>query len=382
MHILHISSDFSNTPVHANLYKELDKLGVEQTVFNPIRVQKQNTIGRNEFEADHTRFVYAPVVKPYHHYVYHIKRMAVFLALQKKVDLKKIDLVHATTLFTDGGLAYKIYKKYHIPYVLAIRSTDINGFLDKLPNTYPAARKILRNAEMLFFISKALMEKFANHKVIMPLLPEIKDKMLLVPNGIDEYFLNHINHEACTGHKVLYVGNFSANKNVKRLGDAVLRLREDNALQDISLTLVGGGQDVGDEVKKMIESNPGIFNYVGPIYDKEKICEVFYSHSVFAMPSIAETFGLVYLEALSQNLPVVYTKGQGIDGLFDESVGVGVNPLSVNDITEALRTIINNHERFSNKTIDFEKFRWSHVAEVYMSFYNELMKKIKTLWVY
>ena len=96
------------------------------------------------------------------------------------------------------------------------------------------------------------------------------------------------------------------------------------------------------------------------------------------MPSLAETFGLVYLEALSQNLPVVYTKGQGIDGLFDESVGIGVNPLSVEDIAEALRTILENQELFSNKTIDFEKFRWCHVAEIYLSFYNELMKKDKT----
>ena len=53
------------------------------------------------------------------------------------------------------------------------------------------------------------------------------------------------------------------------------------------------------------------------------------SCSVFAMPSIFETFGLVYLEALSQNLPVVYTKGQGIDGMFDNTVGIGVDPLSV-----------------------------------------------------
>lgn len=377
MHILHISSDFSNTSVHANLYKELDKLGVEQTVFNPIRVQSQNSIGRNEFEADHTRFVYAPVVKPYHRYVYHIKRLTIFHELQKKVDLKKVDLVHASTLFTDGGQAYKIFRKYHIPYVVAVRTTDISGFLDNLPNTYPAARKILRNAEMLFFISKALMDKFANHKVIKPLLPEIKDKMLLVPNGIDEYFLNHISNEPISGHKVLYLGNFSANKNVKRLGEAILRLREDNALSDVSLTLVGGGQDAGDEVKKMIESNHDVFNFVGPIYDKERICEVFRSHSVFAMPSITETFGLVYLEALSQNLPVVYTKGQGIDGLFDESVGVGVNPLSVDDIAKAVKTIIENREHYSNTTIDFEKFRWKHVAEVYLSFYNELMKNDK-----
>ena len=32
------------------------------------------------------------------------------------------------------------------------------------------------------------------------------------------------------------------------------------------------------------------------------------------MPSTGETFGLVYIEALSQSLPIIYTKGDGVYG--------------------------------------------------------------------
>lgn len=32
------------------------------------------------------------------------------------------------------------------------------------------------------------------------------------------------------------------------------------------------------------------------------------------MPSFKETFGLVYAEALSRFIEVIYTKGQGFDG--------------------------------------------------------------------
>lgn len=372
MHILHISNDFSNTKVHANLYKHLDKLGVEQTIFNPIRVEKRNTIGRNEFDAEHTRFVYADVVKPFHRYVYHIKQQAVYHSLKKKVNLKEIDMVHAATLFSDGGVAYRIYKKYHIPYVVAVRGTDINGFLNKLPNTWIMGRKILCNAKVIFFISKALMDEFANHKVIQPILPDIKDKMMLVPNGIEDYFLDHVNHEPRVGHKVLYVGDFSPNKNVVRLCEAVIQLRKEDGFEDTTLTIVGGGKAVGDGVQTMIDSHPDCIKFLGPIYDKDKLCEVFRSNFVFAMPSFSETFGLVYMEALSQNLPVVYTKGQGIDGLFDEMVGIGVNPASVDDIKNAIKTILASPKKYSNTSIDFEKFRWSYVAEKYMSLYNNL----------
>ena len=357
MRILHISADFSNTTVHSNLYKQLDKLGIEQIIFNPIRIQKRNTIGRNEFLGAHTRFVYADVVKPFHRYTYHIKRWAIFHALQKKVDLKGVDMVHATSLFTDGGQAYKIYKKYHIPYIVAVRTTDISGFLEKLPNTWVAGRKILKNARMVFFISKALMDKFTNHKVIKPILPKIKDKMLLVPNGIDDYFIDNVCHEPHSGHKVLYVGNFSNNKNVFRLSQAVLELRKEDGFRDVSLTLVGGGKATGNDVQLMIDTHPDAIQFLGPIYDKDMLCKMFRSHSVFAMPSIAETFGLVYLEALSQNLPVVFTKGQGIDGLFDDTIGIGVNPASVEDIQNAIKTILATPDKYSNSSIDFEKFR-------------------------
>lgn len=373
MKILHIASDFSNTKVHSNLVKELDRLGVEQVVFNPIRTIRRNTIGKNEFPAQHTQFVYADVVKPYHHYMYHVKQHCLFRALQKRIDVTTINLIHAATLMTDGGVAYKIYKKYHIPYVVSLRNTDINGFLDKMPHTWYDARKILLNAQRIFFISQGLKEKFENHKVIRSILPQIRSKFVLMPNGIDDYYLSNIQRKPREGHKVIYIGDFSNNKNVVRLGNAILQIRQERGLEDVSLTLVGGGRNENDGVEKMVSSYPDVFRYAGKIYDKAKLSSLMREHRVFAMPSINETFGLVYLEALSQNLPVLYTKGQGIDGLFDDTVGIGVNPLSVREIADALKAMLLDVEKYSNKSVDFEAFRWSNIAEKYREHYRDLL---------
>ena len=91
------------------------------------------------------------------------------------------------------------------------------------------------------------------------------------------------------------------------------------------------------------------------------------------MPSIHETFGLVYIEALSQNLPVVFTKGQGIDGLFDESVGVGVNAFSVEEISEAIKKILKNPKGYNNKQICFNDFNWDIIAGKYNNYYHEII---------
>ena len=47
------------------------------------------------------------------------------------------------------------------------------------------------------------------------------------------------------------------------------------------------------------------------------------------MTSLGESFGLTYAEAMSQGVPVIYSKGQGFDGQFKEGVvGYHVDPLS------------------------------------------------------
>lgn len=373
MHILHISNDFCGSKVHTTLFQGLAKQGIRQTIYCPVR--SADDIGKNAFKSDNTKIIYDFVIKSYHQYVYHIKRSAMFKSLQEKVDLNDIDLCHAATWFSDGGQAYLINKKYHIPYVVAVRNADINVFLNVLPNTWVAGIKILLKAEKIFFISKALMEKFSNHVIIKPILSKIQAKMVLIPNGIDDYYLDNINHVSHISHKLLYVGDFSNNKNVVRLGEAVLSLKKEDGFNDLNLTLVGGGRNTDDSIQKMIEGHPGTFTYLGPIYEKNRLCEVFNNHGLFAMPSIYETFGLVYLEALSQNLPVVYTRGQGIDGLFDDTVGIGVNPLSEKEISQAIKTILSYPDYYSNKSVDFEQFRWSRIVLRYCNFYHELIRQ-------
>lgn len=369
MKILHICNDFSASKVHASLYQKLDALDVEQTIFSPVR--DASLIGNNVFKSLHTDFVYANVVKPYHKYVYHLKRKHVFSEMLKRVDVRQFNLCHATTLLTDGGLAYLLNKKYHIPYFVAVRSTDINVFFDLMPHTWFSAKKILLHAERIFFISKALQKQFKEHRAVRSVIPQIKDKMVLIPNGIDDFFLDRVHHRSHTGHGIIYVGDFSSNKNVVRLGEAVLKLKKEQQFHDIMLTIVGGGHDNSNSVQKMISNHPDTMNYVGKIYDKEKLCSLYSNNRVFAMPSILETFGLVYLEALSQNLPVLYTKGQGIDGLFSESIGIAVNPLSVDEIAISLRRLLID-EKYSNAGVDFSRFRWDAIAHKYLEYYKRI----------
>ena len=80
----------------------------------------------------------------------------------------------------------------------------------------------------------------------------------------------------------------------------------------------------------------------------------------------------MYIEALSQGLPVIYTKGQGIDGFFEENtVGVSVNPLDVNSIVNKIEWLIENADSISTKSEKIlPSFDWEVISYTYQNLYN------------
>src|SRR5690606_11180955 len=101
--------------------------------------------------------------------------------------------------------------------------------------------------------------------------------------------------------------------------------------------LIGGGGNVHSEVLKQVDLYKDIMTYHGKIFDLSKLKEHFENADIFAMPSKAETFGLVYVEAMLQGLPILYTANEGIDGFYQEKIGEKVSKKAdVLEIQQAL----------------------------------------------
>lgn len=375
MKVLHICNDFTGSKVHSNLYYQLDRIGVEQIVYTYFR--NRENVGKNCFDAHNTIFIYSTVLKPKHRILYHQKISAVYGDLLKNIKPEEITLSHATTLFSDGAIAYKLYKKYGIPYVVTVRKTDISEFMAVAPHTWQMGVNVLKNASKICFISKAPKEKFCKHFLIKRILGEIEGKFVIQPNGIDNYWLNNIRTDRPANNKqILYVGKFDINKNVLRLIDAVVSLQK--KYPDISLHLVGGGGERERAVVERVKKHSDILVYHGPVYDKDALKEIYSGCSIFAMPSIHETFGLVYIEALSQGLAVLFTKGQGIDGLLDSLVGESVNAFSTKSISDALSKMIDGRENYNTiEMVDYKQFSWDIIAERYAKIYKSVGSRIK-----
>ena len=368
--ILHITNDFNLTKVHKHLYMQLDKLGVDQKIFIPRRNTQQ--IGNNHFEFNSSlsEYIYSKKINIIHRIFFPYKISYLYNSLLQNTNLDDIQLTHATTLFSDGALAYKLYENYNIPYIVAVRNTDINFYFKKRKELIPLGLKILKNASKIIFISESNKKSFLNLESIKDIKNSILSKIIVINNGIDEFWLNnkekYVSKEA---YKFLFIGRFDNNKNVENLIDSLNIVRQQMNFP-ITLDLIGG---TGNRHEKIIQKAKDFnwINYHGEIFNKDQIKEIFKTANYFSMISHTETFGLVYLEALSQGKPILYTKGQGVDGMFNFEIGEAVNSTDINDICRKINLLIKKNYSSIN-SIRFEDFSWPLIAEKYKNLYKNV----------
>lgn len=204
----------------------------------------------------------------------------------------------------------------------------------------------------------------------MGIRDRIKLKSMVIPNGIDDFWHNNLSLSSKSDHNIIYAGNFSKNKNTLRLVKAVLNLK--NSIPDIHLDLVGDNGAQEKKILKLVAKYPQILSYHGRVTDNEKMKQLYQRNSLFAMPSKSETFGLVYIEALSQGLKVVWSRGEAIDGMFSQNIGESVNPYKQSDIEAVIKKLIANENYETLNITDFEQFRWSVIANKYLKLYKSI----------
>ena len=139
----------------------------------------------------------------------------------------------------------------------------------------------------------------------------------------------------------------------------------------IKYTVVGKILD--KKIYRQIKDLPYV-QYI-PHTSKENLLDIYRENDIFVMPSVTETFGLVYAEAMSQGLPVIYTRGQGFDGQFEEGeVGYSVNAMFTEELADKIILIGNNYNEISKRCIRLvDKFNWSTISNEYLKIYVSIM---------
>lgn len=370
--ILHINSYFYESIFYQNLFNKQISNGEEISVFVPAN-NHDNIDKYKDLPYVSINNIYNKMDR----FFYHHKQRKIIKTLEEEYTISEFDLIHAHSVFTNGYSALKMYKKYNIPYIVAVRNTDINIFFRRMPHLRNVGIEILKNAKKIVYISPAYMYNGLTNYVSKELFDSLLRKSVVIPNGLDQFWLDNTNYKydkvrSMTKLNVLTVGKICKLKNMAKVAEACQILKGEGV--DVQLTVVGKIED-----KRVAKKIAGYdFVKIFPFMPKEDLIDIYRASDIFVLPSLRETFGLVYAEAMTQAIPVIYTKNQGFDGQFEEGeVGFSVNPQDSKDIVKAIKCCINNRDELKENCIRLcRKFSWDLIVMEYHKIYEDCFNTI------
>lgn len=368
MKVLHINCNYITTVLHQTMIETLDKTGVESTVFVPTHNKELAVIYPNQ------NVLVKECFKRLDRLHFLRKQKRIINSIESSVDVKQYDCIHAYTVFTDGNCAMELSKLYDCPYVVAVRDTDVNCFFKYMPHLRKRGVEIMKSASAVFFLSPSYKETVIEKYVPEEMKQELLSKTYIIPNGINDFwFQNDIQRDYSLTEKrirqkqvkAIYVGRISRRKNITATQKALELLTKEG--WSVEFAVVGGIDDKAEFRKVIKDKNT---KYI-PKKAMLELVDIYKNYDVFIMPSHTETFGLVYAEAMSQGLPVIYTRNQGFDKQFSEGyVGYAVNDKDVKSIASAIKSIAARYEEISLSAINgSKKFRWEDICKIYKRIY-------------
>ncbi|BEH15195.1 glycosyltransferase family 4 protein [Marinobacter shengliensis] len=360
--LIHLCNNYTSSVVHKLIGDHMRKQFQKQAFIIPVRSYDELSVA----DDSDSKVCLAPVF--YRNRILRFFPLVkvgwvfsrVFRALNEFFDDKKTRAIIAHNFWSDGMVAFFYSFFRRISFTLVVRNTDINVFIPGLPHYRWLMKWMVRRSHALVFVSEAHRRTFS---LRFPKLYESAARIAVIPNGLESFWLDNESTQAVRKARVCYVGKFNRNKNLVRLVNACELILDD--YPQLELVLVGGEVDELEEM--LAKPVPEFVEVLGTIRNKEELKEVYQSSRVFAMPSVTETFGLVYLEALSQGCAVVCTRHQGIDGMFDFPFVQAVDPLDTNSISASLRNLLQFENGVASAQVrcTLSQFSWEYVGKRY-----------------
>lgn len=367
--ILHINSDFLYTNIYNLLYNEINLEVESQTVYSALKIsEKELSFSSNKFNT-----ILSPILNKSDSIFFRKRIKKTYNNLNSQINFNKFDVTHAHFLFTDGALALKIFEEYRIPYIVAVRNTDLNLYYKYFPHLKKIGEKIIFNAKKVIIISPSYKEKIIKYLSNKNIL---ESKLALIPNGVDDFWIknqsierkNKIKNEI----KFLFIGEITKNKNLKQTVGFLEKLSE---YYKVKFTVIGKKLDGFKELDLLSKKFKWI-HILPPIYNKVKLKNYYRDCDFFIMLSKTETFGLVFVESLTQGVPIIYTKGEGIDGYFQNGeVGYRIDIVenSFLDFKLNIKKMVESYDLLSKNCVRQSKsFNWNRISKKYINIYNQI----------
>lgn len=278
----------------------------------------------------------------------------------------KTDVVYSHFVLNSAA-ASVLKKKYGLPLVVIEHSSEL--VKDKITSIINDQAKIAYSV--------------ANHVIAVSdyLKHRIKERFDIncevVPNMLGTEFLKEpsiTDKQLTEGLKILSVGALLP---LKGFAELITALSKSNIPNDWELVIIGYGK-LENNLRELARSLGLERNvkFLGAKNKSEIILEMSTS-DFFILNTKRETFGVVYIEALSQGLPCIATECGGAEGIIDESNGLNVEVGNEDALVKAIEYMVVHYKDYNRNNIRTECLKKYAPREVAKKIEQILEKNIQ-----
>lgn len=283
--------------------------------------------------------------------------------------LGKPDLVHGHNTFWAGMATRALARRLGVPYAITEHSSDV------LRRRLGRGQRrvigtVLRHASAVISVSSALGSELRDLGA---------EKVEVVPNVVDTGFFQLPSMRRNRGvWRLLFAGNLIPLKRVDLLLDAFAAFAAGRA--DVDLEVAGEGRDRRELEMRAVRL--GIADrvlFLGSL-SREGMRAALHRADCLVLPSDAETFGVVLIEALATGLPVIATDCGGPRDIVSRETG---RLLPVGDraaLQDALSELHRHRNDFAARCRSIRSYACEHfgpvpVAEKLVAIYSGMVGK-------
>ena len=263
----------------------------------------------------------------------------------------------------------KLIHTTHCPWTQAYRSL-IGKIL--LTLTYPTLSKFAINLSNKIIAITPWELKFLRKL-------KIKD-VKIIPNGVDNIFFKKIKNNKfkrklkIKGKIVLFFGRLNITKGPDKfvlVAKEILKERK-----DVYFIIIGPDEGMKSKLIKLINHDKNIL-LLNPLYDRNKIAEMYQAANVYVMPSFREGLPLTLFEAMASGLPIVASPVNGVPYEMSEKNGIFVNYGNIQGLKQAILKIHDNNKLARKYALNNKKtalkYKWDSIYQDTIKLYKEIL---------